>query len=186
MKRASWSENADIALIIVGLLWAIFLLDYFLPLHLQAFGIRPRELVGLRGILLCPLLHGSFAHLIANSVALFVLLSLSLTMGRVLTILASAVILLAGGLASWLLGRSGSVHIGASGWIFGLIGFLSASGLFRLEWRAFFYALLALLLYGGSLFTLFQNQPGVSWVSHAGGFLGGILAAWWLRKLPAR
>jgi membrane associated rhomboid family serine protease len=186
MKRGSWSENADISLVVIGVLWVVFLLDYFLPFHLGGLGIRPREIVGLRGILLCPLLHGSFSHLIANSVGLFVLLSLSLTMGRVLTVLATAVILLLGGMSVWLFGRSGSVHIGASGWVFGLIGFLSASGIFRLEWRAFFYAVLALFLYGGSLITLFQDQPGVSWISHAAGFVAGGLAAWWFRKMPAR
>jgi membrane associated rhomboid family serine protease len=99
---------------------------------------------GLPGIVLCPFLHVSLTHLIANSVALFVLLSLALTIGRVLTICALVLILLFGGGLVWLFGRAGTVHVGASGLIFGLIGFLAASGLFRLEWRALAYSILAL------------------------------------------
>lgn len=170
----------------VGVLWFVFLLDYVLPFHLRALGIRPRELAGLWGIVLCPFLHANLAHLSANSMGLFVLLSLSLSMGRVLTLGAVAVIWLLGGSLVWLLGRSGSIHVGASGLIFGLIAFLAGSGIFRLEWRALLAALLALGLYGGALLTLFQNQPNISWISHAAGFGAGLLAAWWLRRTPAR
>ena len=185
-QRTSWTQNADATLVVIAVLWAVFLVDWLLPVNLCALGIRPRELGGLLGIVLCPFLHANLKHLIANSVALFVLLSLSLTVGRLLTICALLYVLLISGGTVWLLGRAGTVHVGASGLIFGLIGFLAASGILRLEWRALAYAILALFLYGGSLFTLFENQPGVSWLSHVGGFIGGILSAWWLRKMPAR
>ena len=186
MKRGTWAENADVALAAVGILWLVFLADKILPADLRGLGIRPRQASGALGILFCPFLHASFTHLAANSVALFVLLTLSLSLGRGITL--EVVILTAGigGFLVWLLGQSGTVYIGASGVIFGLIGFLLAFGLFRRAIRPALMSLMVFALYGGSLLTLFRNQPGVSWLAHAGGFIAGVMSAWWMRAAPAR
>ena len=186
MSRRAWAENADAALAAVGLLWLVFLADKVIPADLRGLGIRPRQISGATGILFCPFLHASLAHLAANSVALFVLLMLSLSLGRGLTL--EVVILTAGigGSLVWLLGRSGTVYVGASGVIFGFIGFLLAFGLLRMALRPVLVSLVVFALYGGSLLTLLRNQPGVSWLAHVGGFVAGVMSAWWMRNAPAR
>ena len=181
-RKNSWADSTDTAIHVVGIMWLVFLAEILLPFDLRAQGIRPRSMTGLWGILFCPFLHANLTHLAANSVALFVLLVLSLSFSRRLTTVASAFILLIGGGLVWCLGRVNTVHIGASGWIFGLIGFLITAGAVRKEWRALVFSLLVLVLYGGTLHALLHSEPGISWISHAGGFVAGVLSAWWTRK----
>jgi membrane associated rhomboid family serine protease len=110
-----------------------------------------------------------------------VLLTISLSLGRALAWAALAIIILAGGLAVWALAAPGTVHLGASGVIFGLTGFLLFSGILRRDWKSLVASLAVLLLYGGIFFSLLVVRPGVSWSSHFFGFLAGILAAWILK-----
>jgi len=174
-------QNLKISILITAGLWLIYLVDLVLPWDLRGLGIRPRTAGGLWGLILAPLLHVGPRHLAANSGALIVLLTVSLCLGRALTWLALAVIVLAGGLAVWALAPAGTVHLGASGAVFGLVGFLLFSGVLRRDWRSLAASLAVLLLYGGVLFSLLEVRPGVSWSSHFFGFLAGLLAAWLLR-----
>ena len=176
-------QNLKISILITACLWLIFLLDLVLPWDLRGLGIRPRTGEGLWGLVLAPLLHVGPRHLAANSGALIVLLTISLSLGRALTWLALAIIALAGGLAVWALAPSGTVHLGASGVIFGLTGFLLFSGILRRDWRSLVAALAVLFLYGGIFFNLLVVRPGVSWSSHFFGFLAGVLAAWLLKNM---
>ena len=124
-------NNLLIALAVVGLIWAVYLVDMLLPGELARFGIRPRSLAGLWGIPASPFLHAGIPHLIANSGALFVLLVLALSVDRVLAAEAIVIIIVVGGGLVWLFGAPRTVHVGASGVIFGLIGFLLFAGFFR-------------------------------------------------------
>jgi membrane associated rhomboid family serine protease len=110
-----------------------------------------------------------------------VLLSASLIYSRKLTVKAVLVIVLAGGVCVWLLGRSNTVYIGSSGVIYGLMGYLMAVGLFRRELTALLVSLIVFLYYGGALPSLFLVVPGVSWSAHFFGFLSGVGAAWLTR-----
>lgn len=175
-------ENAGIAVTCVAVLWGIFLVGLVLPFDLRSLGIHPRELRGLSGLLFAPLLHNGVSHLLANSLALATLLTISLTYSRKLTAVAVFIMALAGGGAIWLFGSSHSVHIGASGIIFGLIGYLLAIGIFRRELLALIVSLVVFAYYGWALFSLFVVLPGVSWSGHFFGFLSGILAAWLTRE----
>jgi len=141
------------------------------------YGIVPRTVLGLRGILFAPFLHANLNHLVANTIP-FVLLGWLVMLrdprhfGRV-TIAA----MLGSGLVSWALGAPGSVHIGASGVIFGYLGFLMVAG-----WYARTFASIALsvgvtLAWGSLVFGVLPTVPGVSWQGHLGGFIGGVLAA---------
>jgi len=178
MKMKAHLKTAAMA---VALIWIVFLVDTILPLDLRHLGIRPRHLGGLIGIPLAPLLHGSLNHIIANTGALFVLLLLTLAAAPRQAASAIAVIVFLGGVMVWLFGSGRTVHIGASGLIFGLIGFLVCIGLFRKEWTALAISLLVLVLYGGALMSLLIAAPGISWSGHFFGFLSGVLAAWWMR-----
>ncbi|ETR74443.1 MAG: Peptidase, S54 (Rhomboid) family [Candidatus Magnetoglobus multicellularis str. Araruama] len=120
-----------LALEIVCLLWAIHLINVIFPGDLRLLGIRPRSIQGLPGIVCSPFLHSNLSHLCANSGALFVLLSVSFLYSMEMTLMALAYIVSIGGGMVWLLGAPGTLHIGASGVIFGLIGFLICSGYYH-------------------------------------------------------
>ncbi len=163
----------------VVVVWAAFILNVITPpLNFHTLGIRPREIRGLWGIIFWPLLHGGLPHLVANTAALFPLVLIAFSLSRTRGWVALVTVWLLGGLVVWTLGRTGTVHIGASGIVFGLIGFLVASGPFRREWLGLVVALIVLVCYGGALTTLLQRVPGVSWTAHAGGFVAGVFAAW--------
>ena len=179
-------RNVQIALVTVAVLWLVLFLNVLLPTDLRMYGLRPRSVEGLWGILFSPLLHGNLHHLTANTGALFVLLVVSLSFSRRLTITAILTITFLGGGLVWLLGGSNTVHIGASGIIYGLIGFLLFIGFFRHEWKALFLSLIVFFLYGGLLVSLLRYVPGISWTSHFFGFLSGVLAASWTRDRSPR
>lgn len=174
-------QNMQIALVAVAILWLVHLLNLVLSIDLRLYGLRPRRIDGLWGIALTPFLHGGFGHLIANTGALFVLLTVSLSFSRKLTVMALLIISLVGGLLVWLFGGSNTVHIGASGIIFGLIGFLMFMGVFRREWIALVLSMAIFFCYGGALLSLLIYVPGMSWTGHLSGFLTGVLVAWWTK-----
>ena len=185
MSTAPWvqiGDNVEIAAICVALLWGVFFLSLVLPFDLRNYGIRPRSLSGLPGLLFAPFLHAGFRHLISNSLALAPLLFFSLEYSRKLTVEAVLFIALIGGVGIWLFGKSHTVHIGASGIIFGLIGYLLAIGLFRRELLALVVSLAVASYYGWALSSLLVVLPGVSWTGHFFGFAAGIFAAWLTRQ----
>ena len=175
-------ENLKFALMAAILPWAVFGLNLALPVELRSYGIRPRIVQGLWGIPLAPLLHLNLTHLMTNTSALFVLTLVSLSFSPRLTGIALLIITVMGGGLVWLLGQSGTVHIGASGVIFGLLGFLMFSGIFRKEWLALVLSIALFMLYGGALLSLFTVSPGISWIGHISGFGCGVVAAWWSRN----
>ena len=179
-------QNIQTAFTSVAILWLVFFINLALPMDLRHYGLRPRQLDGLAGILFTPFLHVDLRHLIANSGILFVLLAVALSFSRKLAIRALWIIVLVGGGLVWLSGKEGTIHIGASGVIFGLIGYLMCLGIFRRDWKALIISLAIFLLYGGALQTLFIYVPGVSWAGHLFGFVSGAMAAWWMRSARKR
>ena len=176
------SLNLRLAFAAIASLWLVYFLDLILQIDLRMYGIRPRQIDGLWGILAAPLLHGDIHHLTANTGVLFILLTVSFSYNRAQTFKAILTIMLLGGGMVWLLGMGGSVHIGASGVIFGLIGYLMCLGLFRRNWKAVMISVVISLLYGGVLYSLLIYVPGISWSGHFFGFLSGVVAAWWGRN----
>ena len=167
----------------VALLWGIEILDALVFRGaLNQHGIRPRQLSGLQGILFAPFLHGNFEHLIANTVPLVTLgwfvMVREISDFFVVTLFAGFV----GGLGTWLIGASNSVHIGASGLVFGYLGFLLLRGYFERSVVSIALSLLAFVLYGSLILGVLPNQPGISWEGHLFGFVGGALAAKFLAK----
>jgi len=169
-------KNIKLAIIAVLIIWCIHALNFIYPYDLRLMGIQPRNMQGLWGILFSPFLHSNLGHLCANSGALVVLLTVSLTYSRKLTAIALIYIIILGGFMVWLFGAPGSLHIGASGVVFGLIGFLICSGWSHQNLKAILISILVCFFYGGALFSLFIVLPGVSWSGHFFGFLSGIIA----------
>jgi membrane associated rhomboid family serine protease len=168
----------------VALAWIVELLDVLvLDSRLDRYGIEPRDQEGLRGIVLAPVLHGGLAHVAANTLPFLSLGALvALRTLRVLGIV-TVVVALVGGLGVWLVGEAGSVHVGASGLVFGYIGFLLLRGIVERTPGSLLVSLLVAVLFGGALVGVVPTDGSVSWEGHLFGFLGGLLAA---RVVPAR
>jgi membrane associated rhomboid family serine protease len=174
-------------LLLVATMWALEILDVLLRGALDNFGIESRTTNGLFGILLSPFLHGGFAHLIANTLP-FLLLGLLVSWrsdGRIwlITILIAVV----GGLAVWLFGPPATVTIGASGLIFGYLGYILAAGFLTRHWLDIVIAVVVLVVYGSALWGVlpFAVAANVSWLAHLTGFAAGVLAAFVFAKRPA-
>ena len=153
---------------------------------LERYGIQPRTLSGLWGILLAPLLHVSWVHLAANTVPFVVLGWLVMLRGVGQFLVVTAVAIVIGGLGVWVFGAARSVHVGASGLIFGYLGYLLARGYFERSLGALLLGVVALILYGSVLWGVLPGRPGISWEGHLFGVVGGIAAARLLvRPAPA-
>jgi membrane associated rhomboid family serine protease len=178
--------QAAILFSVVAVFWGLELVDQLLlGGSLDALGIRPRTVDGLWGILLAPFLHGGFGHVLANTVP-FVVLGWLIMLRETWHFFAVAVIVaVLGGLGVWLVAPAASVHIGASGVIFGFFGFLLFSGWFERRIGTILISVLVAATYGGLIFGVLPGQPGVSWQSHLFGFLAGVVAAWFLARRPA-
>ena len=185
-KRSIAKEVKTQVATLLGLvifLWAIEIVDWLVfGGELNRFGIRPRTVAGLWGILFAPFLHGNFAHLLANTVPLVSLGWLVMLRETSDWLIVSVITALCSGLGTWLIGAPGSYHIGASGVIFGYFGFLLLRGYFERSVTAIAFSILVAFLYGGIIWGVLPNQPGISWEGHLFGFLGGVLAARLLSK----
>ncbi len=180
--RTNFRVAVEIALAFVALLWLVQLFNWSLDLELQRFGVRPREWRGLTGILVAPLLHGNFMHLIANSVPLLVLGTVMLHLYPSAALRVLVAVYLGPGVAVWLLGKDG-VHIGASGIAYGLVSYILVAGLMRRDRRAIAASLLVCFMYGALVWGVLPIEPGVSWETHLAGALIGIVLAYFFRNL---
>ncbi|ANF88514.1 protease [Pseudomonas antarctica] len=161
---------------------ALQLLNVATGYSLMAFGLVPRTVQGLFGILASPFLHASFAHLSANLIAFLVLGTLVIVEGLNRFIAVSAIIILLGGSLVWLFGFTG-VHVGASGWVFGLWAYLLSRAWFHRSWSNLITAAVVALLYGG-LILGFMPRQGISFEGHLFGALAGFIAAKVLLSAP--
>jgi membrane associated rhomboid family serine protease len=171
----------------VGSMWLSELVDAVVfGGRLDALGIRPRSIEGLYGIALAPFLHGGFRHLFANTFPLLVLGFIVMSRRKRHIVAVSTLSVLVAGFGTWLIGASGSSHIGASSIVFGYLGFLISRGWFERSWSALGWAAFTFVFYGGALWGVLPGTPGVSWEGHLFGFVGGVLAARWLTNRAKR
>lgn len=163
----------------VALFWLVEIVDGLLFRGgLDFFGVRPRTVSGLWGILFGPFLHANIGHVLANTLPFLILGWFVMLQGIgtfFLVTLSTAVI---SGLGIWLIGPSGSVHIGASGLVFGYFGYLLLRGYFERSFASLAWSGFVILLYGGMIWGVFPQTRGVSWQAHLFGFIGGGLVAY--------
>ncbi|MGV8002903.1 rhomboid family intramembrane serine protease [Photorhabdus temperata subsp. temperata] len=157
------------------------LLDTLTGSALSNFGIIPRYAQGLIGIPLSPFLHGNWEHLFSNLPVLLVLSALLMTHSIRYYVLASLFIIFTEGTLVWLFGRT-AIHIGASGWIFGLWGLLLANAFFLRRAKDFFFAILVFVYYGGIVFGLLPWQEDISTEGHIFGAISGLIFSWLSKK----
>jgi len=164
----------------VGLMWVLEGIDQLIfSGALDRFGVRPLTMDGLWGIFAAPLLHGGFGHLMANTLPWLFLGFLTTTRKRLdfwVVVLAST---LTAGLGSWIFGGTGTVHIGASGVVFGFLGFLMGRGIWERRFGTIALSVVVTALFGSMLWSMLPvlAEVGISWQAHFFGWIGGLLVA---------
>lgn len=176
MKRFLSRHGVLLVFQILLVMFLVQLANEFSNGALRIFGIHPRELFSLPFIFTAPFVHGNWLHLANNALGILIFSCLTLVRGKRFYGQASALIIILGGLLVWLLGRP-AVHIGASGWVFGLWSLTITLALFEKSVINVLISCLVILLYGGMILGVLPNQPGVSFEGHAFGALTGVLVA---------
>lgn len=172
-------------LLLLAVMWIIFLVDRFFHLDLYRYGVKPQTIEGIKGILFMPFIHGQkdYSHIINNSVPIAVLLGTLIYFYREIALYVILFIWIGGGFLLWYFaGNVNTYHIGMSGVIYGLFGFLILSGFFKkylpLQAISFFVA----FMYGSMIWGILPTEERISWEGHLSGFLIGLLLAFAFRK----
>lgn len=170
-------------LLLLLVLWIITPLNLIFDLGLTSFGIYPRNPAFLLAVFTGPLIHGSIGHLASNSLPILVLTSILVLFYPKIALKVMITITIGTGLMVWLWARP-SYHVGISGVIYGLISFIFWIGIFRKNLKTIVLSLIILILYAGSVESIFPNvEENISWESHLFGGIFGILMAFVFRKV---
>ena len=181
-SRENFRLAVKLALGFVVLLWLIQILSWGLDVGPEDFGVRPRQAIGLLGILTAPLVHGDFGHLLANSLPLAILGTTMLYLYPRSALRVLPAVYVGTGIAVWLFAR-GSSHIGASGLVYGLVAYVFVAGLIRRDRRAIAATLLVCFLYGTLVWGVLPIAPRMSWETHLAAALIGLGLGFALRDL---
>src|SRR3954453_161010 len=170
----------------VAIMWVVEVIDSIDDHRLDAYGIRPHHFDRLIGIVTAPFLHAGFDHLISNTVP-FVVLGFAIALNGVRRVLlVTAIVMVVGGLGTWLIASSNSVHIGASGVVFGYATYLLFRGVFNGSMLELGIGAIVAALYGSALLGGLVPQDRISWQGHLCGGIGGIVAASMLKREGTR
>ena len=178
----SVQRSAVIIGVLVAVLWAVELVDVLMSHRLERYGVRPHTVVGLRGIVAGPFLHRNWTHLIGNTVPFAAMGWVVLTGGVRRFVTLSVMVMLGSGIGIWLFGQSDQVHIGASGMVFGYLGYLLLRGVFERRVGQLAVGVLVGVVYGGLIRGVLPTNGAVSWQGHLFGFVSGVGAAWLLSR----
>lgn len=174
-----------IPLVIVCLFWLTKLVEITFEFDFARFGILPLHFEGLRGIIFSPFIHGSYDHLISNSIPFLILMFALLYFYRDLAYRIFFLIYFLSGLCVWLGGRE-AMHIGASGIVYGLASFLFFSGVLRKDANLLTIGIIVVFLYGSMFWGIFPIKPEISWESHLWGSVSGFILSFYYREKGPR
>jgi membrane associated rhomboid family serine protease len=152
-------------ILFVILIWLIFWIEFRFNVDLKSFGIQPRKIEGIYGIMLSPFLHLSLEHLINNSIPLFLLSSAIFFFYRNISWKIIFLGIFLSGLLTWIIGRD-STHIGASGLIYVLISFIFFKGIISKNFNLMALSLIVVFIYGGTIWYIFPIKENISWEGH--------------------
>ena len=166
----------------IALIWALQVANWADHYHLDAsYGILPRSVGHLGDIFTAPFLHFSWEHIEGNSGPLFVFGLLAAYRGVVKFLGVTLLVAITSGLAVWLFQGNNQLTVGASGLIFGYFGYVLARGLIDRNLIDALAAVVMALSYAYILTVAIPGTPGVSWVGHLGGLVGGLASGWIFR-----
>jgi membrane associated rhomboid family serine protease len=179
-----WSEfkaKLKVTLILVGIVWAVFLLSLIFP-AIDNYGVQPRTVHGLVGIFLCPFLHANFGHILSNTIPLAVFIIVLFVFYERVALWVILLSIILGGFMVWLMARSAN-HIGASGLIYALAAFLITSGLIRKNWILMIVSIILGVAYFGLIWGVVPGiaGPGISWEGHLFGAIAGVGLAFFFK-----
>ncbi len=180
-SRRQFRSAALLAALFVAGITLLHLVDAMLGLGLARLGVVPRDAWGLRGIVVAPLLHADLAHLVSNIVPLLVGGTLLLYLYPDSSRVVLPAVYFGSGTAVWVFGRE-SVHIGASGLVYGIVAYIFVGGILRRDRRAWAASLLVAFLYGAMVWGVLPLKTGVSWEAHLAGAAIGVVLAFALRR----
>lgn len=163
--------------ICILLLWSVHSIGLLTGRSFSHFGIYPREVDGLKGIFLAPLVHSDLEHLLSNTFPFFILTATIYFFYKKVAVPSFVMIYILTGFVVWLFARP-VYHIGASGVVYGLMSFILFSGIFRRNIKSIVLALSVTVLYSGYFYGLLPLKDGISWESHLFGALVGVLVAY--------
>jgi membrane associated rhomboid family serine protease len=185
-KRRASAEGLALLAGIVVLMWLVEAINSIDHNALDSDGgIYPRNIDHVWSILTAPFLHASFTHLIDNTIP-FVFMGVIIAMagaGRLAAV--TAIVIVVGGLGTWLVAPGGTVTVGASGVVFGYATYLFTRGVFDRSWVEILIGIAVAVVWGGALLASVVPHAGVSWQGHACGAIAGVLAAWVLARPKA-
>ncbi len=167
-------------------MWVVEIIDSIDGQRLDRFGIEPRDVDGLSGIVAAPFLHASFSHLIGNSIPFAILGAAIALSGAVRVAMVTVIVAFVGGVGTWLVAPSNTLHIGASGLVFGFAAYLISRGIFSRSWMHLGVGIVVGFIYGTTLAGGLVPQDGISWQGHLFGGVGGIIAARMLDRREGR
>ncbi|MFC2147674.1 rhomboid family intramembrane serine protease [Bacteroidota bacterium] len=173
-----------VPMIAVLLIWTVFWVEIRFQINLNQYGIFPRTLIGLRGMLFSPFLHGSIEHLYNNTIPIAILTASLVYFYRSISLKVLLWGVLLSGLLTWIIGRP-SYHIGASGVIYVLASFIFFKGIFTKHYRLVALSLMVVFIYGSLLWFIFPLKDNISWEGHLSGFITGLTLALFVKaKIP--
>lgn len=161
-------------ILFVMIIWLVYWYEIRFSIIFNSWGVYPRTIEGLKGILFSPFIHGSVQHLFNNSIPLLVLTTALFYFYKKDSWRVLIYGLLLTGFITWLIGRP-SYHIGASGMVYMLVAFLFFKGAFSKYYRLMALSLGIVFLYGGLLWYVFPIEKGISWEGHSAGLATGFL-----------
>lgn len=164
-----------------GLMWLVEIADAVSGWDPDSWGIRPHDPDRLIGVVFAPFLHADFGHLAGNTVP-FLALGFAIALNGLARVLAvTAIVALVGGLGTWLIASESSIHIGASGIVFGYASYLIVRGAFNRSALELLMGALVAAIWGSALLSGLLPADGISWQGHLSGAVGGVVAASVLR-----
>ncbi|HEX6473347.1 MAG TPA: rhomboid family intramembrane serine protease [Streptosporangiaceae bacterium] len=188
---ATHATRAASAVVVVGfalaVMWVLEVIAYVTDNHILTWGIRAHDVTDLPHVFTAPFLHASFDHLISNTVPFAILGFLAALRGLGKFLVMNLIVMVIGGLGVWFLGPANGVTVGASILIFGYFGYLAGRGVFERRLVDILIAVVVGVLYGTAIAaSVVPNNPQISWQGHLFGLIGGVLAAWNLRRRDAK
>ena len=170
-----------IPLLFVFTIWFVYWVEIYFSLNFTKYGVLPKKLTGLKGVLFSPFIHSDTKHLFNNSIPLFVLLSALVYFYRNVYLKILLIGGLMAGLLTWLIGRE-AYHVGASGLVYLLFSFVFFSGLIKRHYQLVAVSLIVIFLYGSMVWYMLPIKEGISWEGHLSGFITGLFFAFYYRK----
>jgi membrane associated rhomboid family serine protease len=170
-------------LVLTAVCWLVFLVNNLIfKGHFDQYGITPRQVSSLPGIIYAPFLHASYEHLAANTLPLLILGGVICGRSKGEFVVVTVAGILIGGGLTWLFARN-ACHIGASGLIFCYFGYLASLAYFHRTFGTLCLSVVCIVGYGGLVWGIVPTSTAISWESHLAGLMAGTVLAWLMAKL---